>query len=66
MQNKLDAVIARMEKTEGRISDIEDEIMENDEAKKKGDKKILDHEGSIRKLSDSMKCNNIHIIKVPA
>ena len=39
MQNKLDAVIARMEETEGRISDIEDEIMEKDEAEKKRDKK---------------------------
>ena len=38
--------------------------MENDEAEKKRDKKILDHEGRIREQSDSMK-HNICIIEVP-
>ena len=65
MQNKLDAVTTRMEEAEERISEIEDKIMENDEAKKKRDKKILDHEGRIRELSDSMKWNNICMIGVP-
>ena len=39
--------------------------MEKDEAEKNRDKSILDHEGRIRELSDSMKGNNIHIIGVP-
>ena len=39
--------------------------MEKDEAEKKRDKNILDHEGRIRELSDSMKQNNICIIGVP-
>ena len=64
VQNKLDAVTARME-AEGRLSGKEDKIMENDEVEKKRDKKILDLEGRIRELSDSMKCNNIRIIGVP-
>ena len=34
MQNKPDAVTARTEEAEGRIGEIEDKIMENDEAKK--------------------------------
>ena len=38
--------------------------MEKDAAEKKRDKKILDHEGRIRELSDSMKRNNIHVIGV--
>ena len=41
MQNKLFSVTTRMEEAEGRISEIEDKIMENDEAKKKRYKKIL-------------------------
>ena len=65
MRNELDAVTARMEEAEGRISEIEDKIMENDEAEKKGHKKILDHEGRIRELIYLMKCNNMHIIRVP-
>ena len=35
MQNKLDAATARMKEAEGRISEIEDKSMENDEAEKK-------------------------------
>ena len=50
---------------EVRIGEIEDKIMENDEAEKKRDRKLLDHEGRIRDLSDSMKCGNIRIIEVP-
>ena len=38
--------------------------MEKEEAEKMI-KKMLDHKGRIRELSDSMKRNNIHIIVVP-
>ena len=65
VQNQLDALTARMEEVEERIIEIENNIMANEEAEKKRDKKILDHEGKIRELSDSMKCNNIHVIRVP-
>ena len=65
MQNKLDAVTARMTEAKGRLSEKEDKIMENDEAKKKRDKNILDPEGRNRERGDSMKHNNIHIIRVP-
>ena len=40
MQNKLDAVTARMEEAEERIGEMEDKIMENGEAEKKDRKKI--------------------------
>ena len=65
MQNKLDAVTSGMEEAEGRRSETEYKIMENDEGEKKRDKKILDHEGRIRDLSDSMTHNNVRIIRVP-
>ena len=39
---------AMMEEAEERINEIENKIMENDKAKKKRDKKILDHEGRTR------------------
>ena len=39
--------------------------MENDEAEKERERKILDHEGRIRDLSDSMRYNNICIIGIP-
>ena len=40
--------------------------MENNEAKKKRERKILDHKyGVAKELSNSVKHNNIYIIEVP-
>ena len=64
MQNQLDVMTTRMEESEGWISDIQDEIMENNEAEKKREIKILDHEYKLRELSNSIK-PNICIIGVP-
>ena len=41
-----------------------DKIMENNESENKREK-ILDHECRLKKLSDSIKHNNIHTIGVP-
>ena len=54
MPNKIDTVTAKMEEAE-RIGVIEDQIMENDEAEKKRERKLLDPEKRIRELSSSMK-----------
>ena len=35
--------------------------MENKEAKKKKDKQLLDHEGRIQEINDTIKSNNIRI-----
>ena len=64
MQNKLDSETARMEEAEERIGEIENTIMENDEAEKRRERKLLDHKGRIRELSDSVIQNNIHTIGV--
>ena len=39
--------------------------MENNEAGKKRERKILDHECRLKELSETIKHDNIHIIKVP-
>ena len=39
--------------------------MEKEEAEKKTDKKIQEYEGRIRELSDTIKRNNIRIIRIP-
>ena len=39
--------------------------MENNETEKKRARKLLDHEGGFRELSDYIKQNNIGIIGVP-
>ena len=61
----MDATVARMDKAEQRISDIEDKLMENDEAKKKRETTAKELNLRIRAISDSLKRNNIRIIGVP-
>jgi len=39
--------------------------MENNEAEKKRETKVMDQEGRVRELSDLLKWTNIHIIGVP-
>ena len=43
LQNWLDVIRVRVEEVEDQTDDIEDEIMENNEAEKKKDRKVLDH-----------------------
>ena len=43
----------------------ESKIMENNEAEKKRERKILDHKCRLRELSNFIKLNNIHITGVP-
>ncbi|RBM18135.1 hypothetical protein DEH69_13430, partial [Streptomyces sp. PT12] len=59
------ALTARINEAEERISEIEDQMMENKEAEKKRDKQLLDHEGRIREINDTIRRNNIRIIGIP-
>ena len=58
----MEAAIARIEEAEERRGELEDKIMEKEEAKKIRDKKFQEYEGRIRELSDAIKWNNICII----
>ena len=60
----MDARAARMDEAEQRISDIENKLMENNEAGKKREIKAKEHDLRIREISDSLK-KNIRIIGVP-
>ena len=44
----MEALTARINEAEERISDTEDQMMENKEAEKKRDKQLLDHKGRFR------------------
>ena len=44
MKSKVEALTARINEAEERISDIEDQMTEIKEAEQKRDKQILDHE----------------------
>ncbi|KAF0873131.1 LORF1 protein, partial [Crocuta crocuta] len=65
IHNKMEVSNARIEEAERRISDLEDTIIEKQEADKKRDKLIQEQERRIRELSDTVKRNNIRIIGIP-
>ena len=54
----------RMDEAEERISDIEDKIMENNEAEKKRERKVLDVEDRLRELSNFLKCDNTYTLGI--
>ena len=61
----MEAATAQIEEAAGRIAELEDKILEKEEAEKKRDKKTQEDEGRIRELSDSIKGNNIRNIGIP-
>ena len=61
----MDAAAARLHEAEQRISNIEDKLIENNEAEKKREIKAKEHNLRIREINDSLKRNNIRIIGVP-
>ena len=46
----MEALTARINDTEERMSDIQDKMMENKETEEKRDKQLLEHEGRIREI----------------
>jgi len=61
----MDKVKMRMEESEDTVGDGEVKIMEHNEDEKKRGRKLFDHEVRLREHSNSIMCNNIHIIGVP-
>ena len=61
----MEALTARINEAEERISDIEDQMTENKEAEQKRDKQLLDHEERIWEISDTIRWINIRIIGIP-
>ena len=48
-----------------KINDLEDRITESDQAEQIREKRIMENENRLRKLSDSIKGNNISITALP-
>ena len=51
----MEALTARINEAEERVSDIEDQMMENKEAEQKRGKQLLDHKGRIQEISDTIR-----------
>ena len=61
----MDAAVAWMDEAEQRISVIEDNLIENNEAEKKREIKAKEQDLRITEISDSLKRKNMRIIGVP-
>ncbi|KAF0877299.1 LORF1 protein, partial [Crocuta crocuta] len=64
VHNKREASNAQIEEAK-RIGELEDIIIEKEEAEKKKDKLIQERERRVREVSDTIKWNNTHIIGIP-
>ena len=63
IRNTLNTVNSRLEEAEEQINDLEDKVLGSNGAEQK--KELCKNENRLRELSDSFKCNNIHIVGVP-
>ncbi|KAF0877032.1 LORF1 protein, partial [Crocuta crocuta] len=65
IHNTMKVSKAWIKEAERRIGELEDITIEKEEAEKKRDKLIQEHDRRVRELSDTTKCNNIRIIGIP-
>ena len=65
MKNTLEGINSRITKTEERVSDLEDKMVEINAEEQNKEKRMKNIEDNIRDLWDNTKCSNIRIIGVP-
>ena len=65
MKNTLEGINSRITEAEKRISDLEDRTVEFTAAEQNKEKRMKRNEDSLRDLWDTIKHNNIRIIRVP-
>ena len=65
MRSKLEALTARVNEAEERISKLEDGMVEEKAKTESGLKKIHAQECRLREITDSMKWSNVRIIGIP-
>ena len=63
--NTIDGINSMLQIAERHISDLGGRILESNQAEQLRDQQILHNENRVRKHSDIMKCNNIHIVGIP-
>ena len=65
IKNTLERTNSRINEAENWISEVEDRMVEINEAERKKEKRIKRNEDNLRDLCDDVKCPNIRIIGVP-
>ena len=64
IQSKLEVLTTRVKEVEELVSDIEDNLMAKRETEEKRDKQLKDHEDRLREMSDSLRKENLRLIRV--
>ena len=64
MNNTLEGTKIRLDKEEGRIRDLEDNVEKTTSHSNKMKKILKNNQNSLRELWDNMKCNNISVISI--
>ena len=65
IKNTPEGTKSRITEAEDMISEVEDRMVEINEAERKKEKRIKRNEDNLRDLCDNVKCPNIRIIGVP-
>ena len=65
IKNYLDTTNSRIQEAEGKISEVEDRLVDITEAEQKREKRLKRNEDSLRELWNNVKCTNICIIGMP-
>ena len=65
IKNTLEGTMSRITEAEDWIYEVEDKMVEINEAERKKEKRIKSNEDNLRDLWDNVKCPNIRIIGVP-
>ena len=65
IKNTLEGTNSRITEAGDRTSEVEDRMVETNEAERKNEKRIKRHEDHLRDLWKNVKCPNIQIIGVP-
>ena len=65
MRNMLDGMNSRLDEADEQTNDTEIRVLKTNQAEQKREKRTMQNKKRLSKLSDFIKCNNIHIIGVP-
>ena len=65
IKSTLEGTNSRVTEAQDTISEVEDRMVEINEAERKKEKRMKRNEDNLRDLLDSVKCPNIQIIGVP-
>ena len=65
LKNTVGGIKSRLDDAEDGISELEDKVEKNTQKEQEKEKRLRKNEEGLREMQDNMKCNNIHIIRIP-